>query len=179
MKEHFNFIICWPLAFGVLRAALLALTILRVETPEFWLETFKGDDVKLRKDLTHYYEILYQQDDAQELAALRAFGLALATEDEAAGHLYTARQTLEAGLALRYRALTPEEVQVLVVDDKWLATLHQGLSHELARLSSTLARHLTELAQRYAQPLPALEADVTAHQARVNTYLAQMGFSAN
>ena len=118
-------------------------------------------------------------DDAEELAAVRAVGAALEAEDEAREALKTAEAALEAGLAKRYLALTPEDVRGLVVDDKWLASLHQGLSHELARLSGTLARSLTELAQRYAQPLPELEADVTAHQARVNGYLAKMGYSAN
>lgn len=51
MKEHFNFIMCWPLIFGIFRVILLAWTLLRVESPEFWLETFKGDDEKLRHDL--------------------------------------------------------------------------------------------------------------------------------
>ena len=118
-------------------------------------------------------------DDAEELAAVRAVGAALDAEEEAKEALKTAEAALEAGLAKRYLALTPEEVRVLVVDDKWLSSLHEGLSHELARLSGTLARSLTELAQRYAQPLPELDADVTAHQARVNGYLAKMGFSAN
>ncbi|WP_223284585.1 hypothetical protein [Hymenobacter qilianensis] len=117
--------------------------------------------------------------DAEELAALRAAEAAFEAEDVAKADLKNAEATLEAGLAKRYLALTPDEVRTLVVDDKWLATLHQGLSHELAHLSGTLARSLTDLAQRYAQPLPALEAEVAARQARVNSYLTTLGFSAN
>ena len=118
-------------------------------------------------------------EEAEELAAVRAVGAALEAEDDAKKHLDQANATLEAGLAKQYLSLTPDDVRTLVVDDKWLASLHGGLSHELARLSGTLARRLTELAQRYAQPLPALEADVAAHQARVDGYLAKMGFSLN
>jgi type I restriction enzyme M protein len=118
--------------------------------------------------------------DADEVAALRAVGAALEAEEEAKAAVDKAKNTLEAGLAKRYLApLTEDEVRTLVVDDKWLMTLHQGLSHELARLSGTLARSLTELAQRYAQPLPALEAEVAARQVRVTGYLATLGFSAN
>ncbi|MGI4734921.1 MAG: type I restriction-modification system subunit M [Janthinobacterium lividum] len=118
--------------------------------------------------------------DADELAAVRAVGAAFEAEEEAKAAVDKAKNTLEAGLAKRYLApLTADEVRTLVVDDKWLMTLHQGLSHELARLSGTLAHSLTELAQRYAQPLPTLETEVATHQARVNSYLATLGFSAN
>jgi type I restriction enzyme M protein len=118
--------------------------------------------------------------DAEELGALRAVSAALEAEDEAKAAVDKAKNTLEAGIAKRYLTpLTEDEVRTLVVDDKWLASLHQGLSHELARLSGTLARSLTELAQRYAQPLPALEAEVASRQARVTGYLATLGFSAN
>ena len=118
-------------------------------------------------------------DDSEELAALRAYAGTLEVEEAAKAALKKAETTLESALAQRYLALTDTEVQALLVDDKWLATLHQGLSHELARLSGTLARRLTELAERYAQPLPALEAEVIARQAKVNEYLKTLGFSVN
>lgn len=71
MKEHFKLIICWPLVFGILRAVLLCWTLLRVESPEYWLETFTGDDEKLRRDLQAYYSIIYLREDADELAEIR------------------------------------------------------------------------------------------------------------
>lgn len=117
--------------------------------------------------------------EVDELAAVRAMGIALEAEGDAWDNVKQAVTKLEAALAQRYLALTPAEVQVLLVDDKWLASLHEGLSHELARLSGTLARRLTELAERYAQPLSELAAIVETHQVRVSEYLAKLGFSAN
>jgi type I restriction enzyme M protein len=63
------------------------------------------------------------------------------------------------------------------VHDKWLAALRAGVQAELGRVSSALTGRVRELAERYEQPLPALEQQAEALQAKVNAHLERMGFA--
>jgi type I restriction enzyme M protein len=65
-----------------------------------------------------------------------------------------------------------------VVDDKWLATLQADVQTELDRVSQALTGRIRQLAERYATPLPALNAEVEALASKVNGHLAKMGFEA-
>jgi len=85
---------------------------------------------------------------------------------------------LDALAYARYARLTEAEIQALVVDDKWLATLAAAVRGEVDRVSQRLAQRVRELAERYAAPLPRLSARVAELQARVNSHLAKMGFEA-
>lgn len=67
IKDNFAVIICWPLVFGVARLLLLIKYLLSVESPEYWLETFTGNDQELRNHLNAYFSIFYRDEDAQEL----------------------------------------------------------------------------------------------------------------
>lgn len=65
-----------------------------------------------------------------------------------------------------------------MVDDKWLATLQADVQTELDRVSQALTGRIRQLAERYATPLPALNAEVEALASKVNGHLAKMGFEA-
>lgn len=75
----------------------------------------------------------------------------------------------------KYPELTEDEIRSLVVDDKWLAALTTTVYGEIDRVSQTLASRIRELAERYATPLPKLEADVEALSLKVAEYLRKMG----
>jgi len=85
---------------------------------------------------------------------------------------------LDALAYARYARLTEAEIQALVVDDKWLATLAAAVRGEVDRVSQRLAQRVRELAERYAAPLPRLSARVAELEARVGRHLAKMGFEA-
>ncbi len=74
-----------------------------------------------------------------------------------------------------YPALTKDETQSLVIDDKWMATLAATVQGELDRVSQTLTGRIRELAERYAAPLPRLTDEVAALAAKVDAHLAKMG----
>jgi len=76
----------------------------------------------------------------------------------------------------QYARLTEDDIQTLVVDDKWLATLAAAVQGELDRVSQTLTGRIRQLAERYATPLPQLTAEVATLAARVGEHLAKMGF---
>jgi type I restriction enzyme M protein len=75
----------------------------------------------------------------------------------------------------KYPQLTEAEIKTLVVDDKWLTTLAIAVQGELDRVSQTLTGRIRQLAERYATPLPKLEAEVDVLAARVAEHLKKMG----
>ena len=116
--------------------------------------------------------------DAQaELATLADYLMVLDAEADAKKALKEARQDLDAQVQALYRVLTPIQVQDLLVEDKWLASLHLGAQRQMNRLAQRLARRVTELADRYAQPMPTLAAEVAKDTAQVQAHLKRMGFA--
>jgi type I restriction enzyme M protein len=75
----------------------------------------------------------------------------------------------------KYPQLTEPEVQTLVVDDKWLATLATAIQGELDRVSQTLTSRIRLLADRYAAPLPQIVDEVGQLEAKVAAHLQKMG----
>ena len=78
-------------------------------------------------------------------------------------------------LFTKYPALTEADIQTLVVDDKWLASIKAAVQGELDRVSQTLTGRIRQLAERYATPLPQLVDEVAALAARVDKHLKKMG----
>jgi type I restriction enzyme M protein len=87
-----------------------------------------------------------------------------------------AQKKLDARVERKTASLSRPEVQALVVDDKWLASLAADLQAELDTISQALTRRITELADRYADPLPQIEAEVDALSAKVAAHLVRMGY---
>jgi type I restriction enzyme M protein len=77
----------------------------------------------------------------------------------------------------RYPNLTQGEIQALVVDDKWLATLEVVVHGELDRVSQDLTGRVTELADRYETPLPQMSERMVELEAKVSRHLETMGFA--
>ena len=75
-----------------------------------------------------------------------------------------------------YAALLDQqaEIQTLVVDNKWLATLAAAVQGELDHVSQTLTGRICELAERAATPLPQLTDELAALAARGDAHLKKM-----
>ena len=80
-----------------------------------------------------------------------------------------------AHVAAHYGTLAEPDIQTLVVDDKWLATIAAAVQGELDRVSQTLTGRIRQLAERYATPLPQLTDEVATLAARVDGHLKKMG----
>jgi type I restriction enzyme M protein len=76
-----------------------------------------------------------------------------------------------------YSKLTESEVKTLVVENKWLASIQQGVEAEVDRVSQALTQRVKTLAERYESPLPDLELTVEILDAKVKAHLEKMGFS--
>jgi type I restriction enzyme M protein len=118
------------------------------------------------------------EEEAQAERALLARLLDLIDREAAAATaLKTATSRLDHLVAAHYPKLSEAAVKTLVVEDKWLATLHTALHNEVERTAQTLAHRVQELADRYATPLPQIDDQVADLAAKVNRHLERMGFA--
>jgi type I restriction enzyme M protein len=124
-------------------------------------------------------EIGKDADYADERQALEEYSDLLDRQAEAKARLKAAQDDLDAKLDAKYPMLTEDEIKTLVVDDKWLATLADGVKGELDRVSQTLTGRVRQVAERYGTPLPQLIDDVEALAARVDEHLKAMGAAWN
>ncbi|MCB9150908.1 MAG: N-6 DNA methylase [Caldilineaceae bacterium] len=117
------------------------------------------------------------QDDAEaadELAVLTQWLALNAAEAEQKRAMREAEAALDQLAYAKYPALSVAEIKELVVDDKWLAALTAAVQGELERVSQRLTRRVRQLAERYATPLPQLEAEVALLAARVDGHLRRI-----
>jgi type I restriction enzyme M protein len=142
------------------------------------LEDAKNDKDKLTKAsaAARLKEIKTDPDGVDERTLLRSYLTLAEDEAEASAKLKSAQDALMTKVAARYGQLTEAEIQTLVVDDKWLATLSIAVQGELDRVSQTLTGRIRQLAERYATPLPQLADEVEMLAAKVAGHLEKMGF---
>nr|WP_281435530.1 N-6 DNA methylase [Ensifer sp. ENS01] len=100
-------------------------------------------------------------------------------EKSASDAAKAAKTALDTKTVKHYAKLTDAEIKLLVVEDKWLATLQADVAGELDRVSQALTGRVKLLTERYATPLPKLAESVEALQAKVDAYLKRMGFAWN
>jgi type I restriction enzyme M protein len=84
---------------------------------------------------------------------------------------------LEKKTLAKYPSLTEQEIKVLVIGGKWLRNLAASVRGEMIRVSQNLTHRVSELAQRYEGPLPALSRTVAELEQRVASHLKTMGFA--
>ena len=141
------------------------------------LEDAKNDKDKFTKAsvAARLKDIKGDTDAADERKLLSEFLAVCSDEATASVKLKAAQESLMEKVLQRYAKLTEEDVKTLVVEDKWLATLGQGVHGELDRVSQALTGRVRELAERYTKPLPQVSAEVAALADRVEGHLKMMG----
>ncbi|OSN01277.1 type I restriction-modification system subunit M [Lonsdalea populi] len=113
--------------------------------------------------------------DPDELAALTRCLALIKAEANAKKAQKAAQEALDRAVFKHYPTLDEPAIKALVVQDKWLATLQMGIKAEIERITQQLAERVKELEERYAEPLPALEASVAALSEKVAGHLRAMG----
>jgi type I restriction enzyme M protein len=131
------------------------------------------DRLKSLQALTVRTEIAEAQD---EIKALKAYAALLEQEATASKKAKDAQKALDAKVAAKYAHLTLTDIQTLVVQDKWLATLSISVQSELDRVSQALTGRIRQLAERYATPLPTLTNEIEVLTSKVGQHLKTMGF---
>ena len=117
--------------------------------------------------------------DAEELKVMEKYLALGGQESEAKKKIKEAEKALDAKVIDKYKTLTESEIKVLVVDDKWVATLEQAVKSEMDRISQRLTQRIKELAERYATPLPMLITETETLTKKVDAHIEKMGFILN
>jgi type I restriction enzyme M protein len=112
-----------------------------------------------------------------ERQVLQRYAELIDKEAGAGKRVKEAQKALDARVTAHYAQLTEAEIQMLVVDDKWLAALAASVQGELDRVSQALTGRIRQLAERYATPLPRLAEEVETLAARVDEHLKTMGLA--
>lgn len=84
---------------------------------------------------------------------------------------------LDAEIKDLYPLLTMDEIKELLINHKWYFTIFDGIKALYAATSHRMASCVTELAERYENTLPELEATVSDYEAKVRKHLERMGFT--
>jgi len=115
--------------------------------------------------------------DPEEIAALKHVKALIEAEAAHKKVVKTAQETLDLQVLQTYPELSEDENKILIVDDKWLATLQGQIIAEIERVTQQLANRVKTLEERYDKPLPALVDDVATLSAKVDEHLKKMGLA--
>jgi type I restriction enzyme M protein len=113
--------------------------------------------------------------DADEIAALeRAISLFNA-ESAAKKKAKDAQAALDVATLKKYGDLSAADIRVLVLNDKWKATVSRRVEGVLTALVLGLVARIQELGERYAETLGDIEVEFDELNDRVAGHLAEMG----
>jgi len=118
-----------------------------------------------------------EPDTADEVAALTRLIALYDAEASAKAAAKVATTELDRATLDCYGTLTCADIEQLVIDDKWGATITQGVESELQSLIQHLVSRVRVLADRYASTLNAIECEVETLTAKVMSHLIAMGVS--
>lgn len=90
--------------------------------------------------------------------------------------IYDLTAELDEKTFTRYKTLSESDIKSLVVDDKWMMTIANGISAEMERVSQALTHRIKDLVERYESPLPKLAYEVDEMEEKVKAHLKKMGF---
>ncbi|MEB3971261.1 N-6 DNA methylase [Mycobacterium ulcerans] len=82
---------------------------------------------------------------------------------------------LDAAVLKEYGNLTEDDVNSLVLDEKWHATVRSRIAGEVTSLAHNLVARIQQLGERYAQTVSALDSELADVQAKVAQHLLAMG----
>lgn len=113
--------------------------------------------------------------DSEETTAIKHAIKLFDAEKHAKDALKTATEALDLAVFTQYGKLSANDIQTLVVDDKWLADLGGYIHSEMERIVQTLASRVQTLETRYHESLSQIEMQVAELTAKVNAHLKAMG----
>ncbi len=143
-------------------------------------DVIEGEDDKQKITKTavnsRLREIRQEPAFEDEREVLLAYAELLKKQDAAKAKRKSLEEVLYAKIDAKYPKLTDDEVQALVIADKWLAHLSCSIEEELDRVSYVITTRIRELAQRYEAPLSQLRRDFELVSARTARHI---NFAAN
>ena len=113
--------------------------------------------------------------DPDEIAALEQLIALYDNEAVAKKTAKEAQTALDTATLKKYGDLTEPDVQMLVLDDKWAATIRRRVMGEVNALTLDLVTRIQQLGVRYAMTVGALDTELDQHSAKVASHLSDMG----
>ena len=116
-----------------------------------------------------------EPDSDEEQDALTHCLELIGVESRASKAVRDNQSALDQKVLVQYAKLSEVEIKMLVVEDKWFASIQADIQEEVQRLTQHLTGRIKELDERYARPLPELEREVDVFSAKVEGHLKKMG----
>lgn len=120
-------------------------------------------------------DILDDPEAEDERTLLKTYQDLLQQESDISRKITRLKKELQLAVDATYATLSVDAVKTLVVDDKWMTSLAGYVQSELNHLSQALTERCTQLAERYATPLPQLVTKADHLSQTVATHLQRMG----
>lgn len=142
------------------------------------LEEIKNDKGNITKTNLNkrIREIKGDQDSADELAILEKYLRLVDMETDAKQQIKDAEKKLQKKVQAKYKELAKEEIQDILINDKWMTSIINEINTEMDRISHKLTSRIKELSERYGETLPEIEAEVEELSQKVKAHLQRMGF---
>lgn len=135
------------------------------------------DDGKITKALAATRLRVAKREDprGEEEVALTTLINLYGAEAIAKNSVKDAQTTLDEATLRRYGNLTTNDIQQLVIDDKWGATVETRVREEIAGLIRRLIERINQLGRRYDETLDEIQAELEILTAKVVAHLEKMG----
>ncbi|GAB4001255.1 hypothetical protein GCM10029992_36220 [Glycomyces albus] len=135
------------------------------------------DDGKITKALasTRLKVARHEGSDPGEIKALKHLIKLYNDQAIAKKAAKEAQEALDLTTIKKYGDLTLSEVEQLVLDNKWHATIADRVARVASSLTLALVARIQELGERYANTVDALYAELENLEAKVASHLADMG----
>jgi type I restriction enzyme M protein len=146
-----------------------------IEEGLLWDATDDDDKLNSKLATTQLKRLKQGNGSPDEIDALKEVIRLFAAEAAAKKVAKGAQEVLDRKVFDQYRKLVVEDVQGLVLDDKWLGAITVRVSSEIQTLIAMLVARTETLAQRYEHTVAELESQVATAAAAVDHHLRSMG----
>ncbi|TFH57782.1 type I restriction-modification system subunit M [Glutamicibacter arilaitensis] len=135
------------------------------------------DDDKISKSLVTARLKSAKRDgaDVEEIEALNHVIKLYNAEAIAKKSIKDAQAALDLMTLKKYRQLTSVDIEQLVLDDKWSATMSNRISGETTALTLDLVARIQDLGGRYADTVGGLNTELVRLESKIAEHLAAMG----
>lgn len=138
----------------------------------------ESEDLDAKKIAARLKELKKQKtsDKGEEYEVLNKYTELANTAKNQAGIVKELNKALDESVKNKYAELTEKEIKDLLVKQKWSFDIFEGIKSLYDTTSHKIATRVTELADRYEDTLPDLEATVADYETKVKDHLKEMGF---
>ena len=137
---------------------------------------FELDSLK-RQTAAKWIKIIKNDPSAKgELDILKEYVGLLDQEANVKIELRRSEKALDEKLQEKYPLLPIDEIKQLLVEEKWFASIYDGINRIHSAVSHRLSRRLAELMERYEFTLQECQDEVAGYEAKVKSHLERMGF---